>query len=299
MRSLLIASLLIGCTENSFNKIDNGNGGDGAEIEVEPDWLSFGTVGYDDDPVVQSFMLRSVGTTTLDIEGMTIGGEDAASFTIISPNTSMSLEPEEEATFEVAFEPLGANSQVGQVQIASNDQANPTATVDLVGDGAVPELQISPDPLDFGDSYVGCYKENEATLTNIGTSDLVIDSMSWEGDAEMSWISTGFTFPLTLAPGEETTTYFSFNPVYDVDHEGMLLVTSFLTMGVLGLQLLVPFGVPLWASSLAIFVLAWVGQFIGHKIEGKKPSFFEDLQFLMIGPLWLLGHIYRERGIRY
>ena len=80
---------------------------------------------------------------------------------------------------------------------------------------------------------------------------------------------------------------------------GMLIVTAFLTLGVLGLQLLVPFGVPLWASSLAIFVLAWVGQFIGHKIEGKKPSFFEDLQFLMIGPLWLLGHIYRQRGIRY
>ena len=56
---------------------------------------------------------------------------------------------------------------------------------------------------------------------------------------------------------------------------------------------------PLWASSLAIFVIAWVGQFIGHKIEGKKPSFFEDLQFLMIGPLWLLGHLYRKFGIRY
>jgi uncharacterized membrane protein YGL010W len=39
---------------------------------------------------------------------------------------------------------------------------------------------------------------------------------------------------------------------------------------------------------LALFVLAWIGQFIGHKIEGKKPSFFEDLQFLLIGPLWVV-----------
>lgn len=225
-RSLLIAALLIGCTENSFSPLEKGNDGDGAAIEVEPDWLSFGTVGYDDDPVVQSFIVRSVGTTTLDIDGMTVGGENSASFTIISPNTSMSLDPEEEATIEVAFEPYGANSQVGQVQIASNDQSNPTATVDLVGDGAVPELQISPDPLDFGDSYVGCYKENEATLANIGTSDLTIDSMSWEGDAEMTWISTGLTFPMTLAPGEEATTYFSFNPVYDIDYTGGLVVTS-------------------------------------------------------------------------
>jgi len=56
---------------------------------------------------------------------------------------------------------------------------------------------------------------------------------------------------------------------------------------------------PLWAISLAIFVLAWVGQFIGHRIEGRKPSFFKDLQFLMIGPLWLLAAAYRRAGLSY
>lgn len=39
-----------------------------------------------------------------------------------------------------------------------------------------------------------------------------------------------------------------------------------------------------------IFVAAWIGQFYGHKIEGKKPSFFKDLQFLLIGPLWVWTH---------
>lgn len=38
---------------------------------------------------------------------------------------------------------------------------------------------------------------------------------------------------------------------------------------------------------LSVFILAWIAQFIGHKIEGKKPSFFEDLQYLLIGPLWI------------
>ena len=50
---------------------------------------------------------------------------------------------------------------------------------------------------------------------------------------------------------------------------------------------------------IAIFVGAWIGQFIGHKIEGQKPSFFEDLQFLLIGPAWLLSFIYKKLGIRY
>ncbi|MBV8062280.1 MAG: DUF962 domain-containing protein [Nevskia sp.] len=44
----------------------------------------------------------------------------------------------------------------------------------------------------------------------------------------------------------------------------------------------------------AIFVLAWIGQFIGHRVEGAKPSFFKDLQFLLIGPLWLLAFVYRR-----
>ena len=56
---------------------------------------------------------------------------------------------------------------------------------------------------------------------------------------------------------------------------------------------------PLWQLALLVFILAWVGQFIGHTIEGKKPSFFQDIQFLLIGPIWLLGFIYRKSGIEY
>ena len=56
---------------------------------------------------------------------------------------------------------------------------------------------------------------------------------------------------------------------------------------------------PLWQIALTIFVLAWIGQFVGHKIEGKKPSFFQDVQFLLIGPIWLLAFIYRRLGIPY
>ncbi|MCX4243058.1 Mpo1 family 2-hydroxy fatty acid dioxygenase [Paraliomyxa miuraensis] len=77
---------------------------------------------------------------------------------------------------------------------------------------------------------------------------------------------------------------------------GMLLLGSAMLAAAFALQAL---PVPLWASSLAIFVLAWIGQFIGHQIEGKKPSFFEDLQFLLVGPLWLLGFVYRRLGIAY
>jgi uncharacterized membrane protein YGL010W len=51
--------------------------------------------------------------------------------------------------------------------------------------------------------------------------------------------------------------------------------------------------------AVIVFVIAWIGQFIGHRIEGKKPSFFEDIKFLLIGPAWLLGFVYRRFGVPY
>jgi len=52
-------------------------------------------------------------------------------------------------------------------------------------------------------------------------------------------------------------------------------------------------------DTMPVFVAAWIGQFYGHKVEGKKPSFFKDLQFLLIGPAWLLHFIYKRLGIPY
>ncbi|WP_288397792.1 Mpo1-like protein [uncultured Acinetobacter sp.] len=39
---------------------------------------------------------------------------------------------------------------------------------------------------------------------------------------------------------------------------------------------------------IGVFIVAWIGQFYGHKVEGKKPSFLKDVQFLLIGPLWCM-----------
>ncbi len=77
---------------------------------------------------------------------------------------------------------------------------------------------------------------------------------------------------------------------------GMMLFGAlclFIAQGIAGT------GIPLWAASLGIFVAAWIGQFYGHEVEGKKPSFFKDLQFLMIGPAWLMHFVYKKLGIPY
>jgi uncharacterized membrane protein YGL010W len=56
---------------------------------------------------------------------------------------------------------------------------------------------------------------------------------------------------------------------------------------------------PLWQVAVVVFILAWIGQFIGHIFEGKRPSFFKDLQFLLIGPAWLMSFVYRKAGLDY
>lgn len=77
---------------------------------------------------------------------------------------------------------------------------------------------------------------------------------------------------------------------------GMLPVLAGFVLVVVQLDSLDP---PLWLISIVIFAIAWVGQFVGHAIEGKRPSFFQDMQFLMIGPAWLLSTLYRRLGIPY
>ena len=74
---------------------------------------------------------------------------------------------------------------------------------------------------------------------------------------------------------------------------GMLAVLALMVypLTLLGTHVLVVAG--------GVFVLAWIGQFVGHMIEGRKPSFFEDVKFLLVGPAWLLGFIYRRAGIPY
>lgn len=73
---------------------------------------------------------------------------------------------------------------------------------------------------------------------------------------------------------------------------GMAIVTSIIVYG----NILVenhPYQIHLMST---IFVFSWVMQFIGHKIEGKKPSFFEDLLFLLVGPVWVFYPIYKKLG---
>lgn len=75
---------------------------------------------------------------------------------------------------------------------------------------------------------------------------------------------------------------------------GMLLVSILMLWFTHWLQSAV--SIPLWQIALVVFIIAWIGQFIGHHIEGKKPSFFKDLLFLLVGPAWEMNYFLRQIG---
>jgi uncharacterized membrane protein YGL010W len=96
-----------------------------------------------------------------------------------------------------------------------------------------------------------------------------------------------------------------------VAYAGIALAVAFyawlspqIAIGMLALFALMVYPLTLFGSStlavaVAVFVIAWIGQFVGHAIEGRKPSFFEDVKFLLVGPAWLLHFVYRRAGIPY
>ena len=97
----------------------------------------------------------------------------------------------------------------------------------------------------------------------------------------------------TIAIAAALTYYFALSPTLAL---GVLI--AFLAL-LLITKRLAALPWPLWATSMVIFVAAWIGQFVGHAIEGKRPSFFKDLQFLLIGPLWLMAAAYRKLSVPY
>ncbi|WP_144391698.1 DUF962 domain-containing protein [Pleionea sediminis] len=78
---------------------------------------------------------------------------------------------------------------------------------------------------------------------------------------------------------------------------GMFLFSAIVIWATYAIERLAPFEP--WVVGVVIFIVAWIFQFVGHKIEGKKPSFFKDVLFLLVGPAWLMGFIYKKLGIKF
>jgi len=78
-----------------------------------------------------------------------------------------------------------------------------------------------------------------------------------------------------------------------------VFLASMAVISLLAVAIVQSLGAYVLPVSVAVFVVAWIAQFVGHRIEGKKPSFFEDLQYLWVGPLFVLAKLYSKLGVRW
>ncbi len=218
--------LLLGCPSDvEFHEREGVGGGHGPQISVTPEILDFGALGRD-ETTTATFTVSNVGEGDLEVDGIEISGT-STSFSILTPEEDLSfvLPPSAEEDIEVAFTPLGANEQYAQAVISSNDEDSALVAVDLYGEGLVPDLEIDPNPYDFGDTYIGCPHVGEVDLINVGYDELTIDTITMSGSAESFSLTSIPTLPLTLLPEEWTTVSVEFNPDADIEYSSVLQVT--------------------------------------------------------------------------
>ncbi len=150
------------------------------------------------------------------------------------------------------------------------------------------------------DSWLGSYSDDHRNPTNIAIHWICVPLILWAAIAALWCVPV----PAALGrPGFWAGAAMFFALVFYLRLSrtlmaGMLAV--FIVCGLLSEGLYRGIGaMPLLWLALGVFVVAWIGQFIGHKIEGRKPSFLTDLAYLLIGPAWLVAKLLRRCGVAY
>ncbi len=227
MRPWSLLLLLAACNEQGFKSTTEGDDAYGPEIEVTPTLLDFGTFGESDDAMVRTFTVESVGSEDLHVDSVTISAEDAG-FTIVSDETAFVLAPGESRDVDVAFIPSGGTPEANAL-VSSDDPDDEVVAVELVAAFDSPLLEIDPDPLDFGETYVGCTKDNTIELKSVGSETLRITDINFEGEAFT--LNTGYSLPIELEPGESLALDFTFAPTDATTFDAALSVSSNEPMG--------------------------------------------------------------------
>lgn len=156
------------------------------------------------------------------------------------------------------------------------------------------------DPRRDVDRYLGNYSEDHRNAFNIKVHHVCVPLIVWSVVAAL-WVVPvpagigrpglwaalalvgAFGFYLRLSRPLAFATLLAFAALFAITE------LLYRTLGASGL---------LW-TAVGVFVVAWIGQFIGHHVEGKRPSFFTDLVYLLIGPIWIVAKALRKLGIAY
>jgi uncharacterized membrane protein YGL010W len=162
---------------------------------------------------------------------------------------------------------------------------------------------ISDDPTDQRrevDRWLGNYSQDHRSPTNILIHWICVPLILWTVVALLwvapvpAWLGRpGFWAGVAMFAA--LTFYLRLSRAL-----GLAMFVAFVVLGLITEGLYRWLGPPnlMWLA-VAIFVAAWIAQFVGHQVEGKRPSFLTDLAYLLIGPAWIVAKIMRRMHIAY
>ncbi|MFN7728150.1 MAG: DUF962 domain-containing protein [Bdellovibrio sp.] len=136
------------------------------------------------------------------------------------------------------------------------------------------------------ESYLTEYTESHQNRLNVKIHHVCVPAIVWSLLALTSTVEVGPGLSLGHALTFMALVYYAF-------FENVRVVLA-MTALILVMFATFPWIPQLGYVSSAVFIFAWLGQFYGHKIEGKKPSFLKDFLFLLIGPIWLLVQFFPQ-----
>ncbi len=197
-----------------------------ALISVLPDRVDFG-VKTSQDVVRETLTLRNDGTSRLFVDEIVLKSD--VSFEIEYPKLQLpfDLGPGETAQFDVVFTPEEGGTLGGTVRIYSDAVNEPELVVPIAGEGALPALVITPDPMVFGGRYIPCDTQQAFVVQNLGAEPLVVSSVGLDGDVEQLSFSQGAPLvPFTLSKGQTFVVPIEFAPSFPQEIAADLVVQS-------------------------------------------------------------------------
>lgn len=143
-------------------------------------------------------------------------------------------------------------------------------------------------------SYIDEYSDSHQNKTNILIHKICVPAITFSLLGILKSIPVPLSWPLWI---DFANIFVVFALVYYALSKNLRVVLALIVFIAPMLAILEALRPRFFVLSVIIFVIAWILQFIGHKIEGKKPSFLKDVQFLLIGPIWTMNHFLRAMGL--
>ncbi|MBI4585320.1 MAG: choice-of-anchor D domain-containing protein [Planctomycetes bacterium] len=175
-----------------------------SDIAVDAEAVDFGEVVVG-DARAKTVTITNSGNEALVVSGLMLGEGSSAEFLIhSSPALPVELAPQASMPVEIGYHPADLGLDSGSLVIKSDDGDEPVVTVALTGAGVpvpIPEIEVVPLVLDFGEAFVGDSETLVVLVKNLGTAPLQLKSFSLaEGSSPDFSASSDMDPPLSLAP---------------------------------------------------------------------------------------------------